>query len=156
MKRYIYCVVIIGSDHNAKTAVIAGDKEMKGLSLSKVLAMGWTPIRETPMSGGNASSCSLVLLEGDDEAYSKATSAGKSAGKAAVKASPKKAPVAPAAAPAPAAPTAAAAPAPAAAPASAPAAAPATAPAASGDGAEKNPSDSDISFDFLNEIADEP
>jgi hypothetical protein len=170
MKNYIYVVVIVGEDHNAKTAVIAGDKELKGLSLSKVLAMGYTPLRESAMSGG-AVAHSLILLERDGNGAApaerpaaaerpsaeKAASplpmptisaaltggaapAPKAAVKAAVVTEPKKATVAAKAAPV-AAPAEKAA---------APAAAPAAAAAEGGD--KKKVSDSDISFDFLNDV----
>lgn len=63
-KRYVYVVVIVSSDHNAKAAVIAGPNEYKGKSLSRVLEQGWTPVRETPMGGNGDFCCSLVVLEG--------------------------------------------------------------------------------------------
>ena len=69
MKKYVYAIVIVSADQQANSVVIAGGRSVKGLSLSKVLDRGWTPIRETPMGGGPESFCSLVLLEkdGDDE-----------------------------------------------------------------------------------------
>lgn len=153
MKNYIYVVVIVGEDHNAKTAVIAGEKELKGLSLSKVLAMGWTPVRETAMGGGSVAH-SLLVLENEG-------SGTNSVAAPAAAASSMPAPL----------PATFAAPAAAAAPKAAPVkaavvetkkpsltpkaavAAPAAAPAAAAgeEKAAKKPSDSDISFDFLND-----
>ncbi len=63
MKEHIYVVVIVSPDNNAKTAVVAGDRSLKGLSLSRVLDQGWSPVRETPMGGSGENFCSLVLLE---------------------------------------------------------------------------------------------
>jgi hypothetical protein len=160
MKNYIYVVVIVGEDHNAKTAVIAGEKELKGLSLSKVLAMGWTPVRETAMGGGSVAHSLLVLENEGSGVNSTAASAG--AAMPAPMAAPSPLPAtfaAPAAAAAPkATPVKAAVVEPkkpgltpkAAAPAAA-AAAPAAAAAAGGEEKPKKPSDSDISFDFLND-----
>ncbi len=152
MKNYIYVVVIVGEDHNAKTAVIAGEKELKGLSLSKVLAMGWTPVRETAMGGGTVAH-SLLVLEHDGSGLNSSAASVPAAASA----------PAPVAMPTPAAPVAAVAPK--AAPVKAAvvdspkkpgltpkAAAPAAAPsAAAGEDKPKKPSDSDISFDFLND-----
>jgi len=142
MKNYIYLVVIVGSDHNAKTAVIAGDKELKGLSLSKVLALGWVPIRETPMGGGE-SACSLVVLEHDGKGPVKAVvSEPKAEAKVESKPEPKVEPK-----PEPKAEVKAK-------PVTPPKAAPKKEPATAGAAKpEPKPSDSDISFDFL---ADEP
>lgn len=149
MKRYIYCVVIVSSDHNAKTAVIAGSNRLKGMSLSKVLERGWLPVRETPMGGTGERLCSLILLEKDgveasepvEHEQPKAQPAKKA--KAAVPAEP----AAPAADAAEAAPAAAVAE-----PVDIPD------PDASSEGeessSEKVASDSDISFDFLDNIDD--
>jgi|EndMetStandDraft_7_1072992.scaffolds.fasta_scaffold871877_1 hypothetical protein len=163
MKNYIYVVVIVGEDHNAKTAVIAGEKELKGLSLSKVLAMGWTPVRETAMGGG-AVAHSLLVLEHDGSGMnSVAASAGAAAAAAAAVPAP-----APSSSPAAAAPSASPIPkaapvkaavveskkpglTPKAAPAAAAAAAAPAAAGAAGEDKPKKPSDSDISFDFLND-----
>ncbi len=62
MKEYLYAVVIVRPDTKAVTAVVAGDRAYKGLSLSKVLEAGFLPVRETPMGGGQTTS-SLILLE---------------------------------------------------------------------------------------------
>jgi|GEM_PF-4612815 len=151
MKNYIYVVVIVGEDHNAKTAVIAGEKELKGLSLSKVLAMGWTPVRETAMGGGSVAH-SLLVLEHDGSGMNSAAALPAAASAPAPMAMPT--PVAPVAAVAPkAAPVKAAVVEPPKKPGLTPkAAAPAAAPAAAaGEDKPKKPSDSDISFDFLND-----
>lgn len=151
MKNYIYVVVIVGEDHNAKTAVIAGEKELKGLSLSKVLAMGWTPVRETAMGGGSVAH-SLLVLEHDGSGLNSAAAAAPAAASAPAPAMPT--PAAPVAAVAPkAAPVKAAVVDSPKKPGLTPkAAAPAAAPAAAAaEDKPKKPSDSDISFDFLND-----
>lgn len=74
MKEFLYAVVIVRPDTKAVTAVVAGDRAYKGLSLSKVLEAGFLPVRETPM-GGSASSVSLVLLERDGATPHKSPSA---------------------------------------------------------------------------------
>jgi hypothetical protein len=78
MKEFLYAVVIVRPDTKAVTAVVAGDRAYKGLSLSKVLEAGFLPVRETPM-GGSASSVSLVLLERDGATPHKSPAATASA-----------------------------------------------------------------------------
>lgn len=119
MKKYVYAIVIVSADQQANSVVIAGGRSVKGLSLSKVLDRGWTPIRETPMGGGPESFCSLVLLEKDgDEEPTEVTEVAEE--------------------PAPAPPPA---------PKKAAAPKPKEKPAAPKE--EAKPSDSDISFEFL-------
>lgn len=159
MKQYIYVLVVVSSDHNARSVVIAGENEFKGLSLSKVLAYGWVPVRETPMGGSGNSYCSLVLLEREGGASPAPSASERSAE---MKVAPAKKPAAPKAEAKPkAAPAPAAAPAPVAMSedegldmlADEPPTSPPPKKEKEKEGA-KPASDSDVSFDFLESLED--
>ena len=148
MKRYIFGIIIAAPENNFRSTVIAGDRELKGLSMSKVLSMGWVPVRETPLSGGD-SPCFLVVLERDGEAEPVKSSGSERKAQSEPKARPLpgKKPEA-AAIVVPAAATKVA---PTPAPVSKAPSPPPAAPAPPAEDEGKSTSDSDISFDFLND-----